>query len=92
MKKQSFGIRMLIANECFFADTDSFPKAFDKQLTFRQLYAFLKSRKELVFNRDIPQSSCLCENCENILLLSKEIASSAKIALANNVQLLIEDF
>ena len=32
------------------------------------------------------------ENCENILLLSKEIASSAKIALANNVQLLIEDF
>ena len=29
---------------------------------------------------------------ENILLLSKEIASSAKIALANNVQLLIADF
>ena len=92
MKKQSFGIRMLIANECFFADTDSFPKAFDKQLTFRQLYAFLKSRKELVFNRAIPQSSCLWEICKNILLLSKGIALSAKIALANNVQSLIEDF
>ena len=31
MEKQSFGIRMLIANECSLAseiDTDSFPKAF----------------------------------------------------------------
>ena len=78
-----------LANEI---DTDSFLKVFDKQLTFRQLYAFLKCRKELVFNRDIPQSSCLCEICENILLLAKEITSSAKIALANNVQSLIEDF
>ena len=86
---------MLIANECFLVneiDTDSFLKAFDKQLTFRQLYAFLKSRKELVFNRAIPQSSCLWEICKNILLLSKGIALSAKIALANNVQSLIEDF
>ena len=40
-------------------DSDSYPKVFDKQLTFRQLCAFLKSRKELVSNRDIPQSSCL---------------------------------
>ena len=71
-----------LANEI---DTDSFLKVFDKQLTFRQLYAFLKCRKELVFNRDIPQSSCLCEIFENILLISKGIASSAKIALANNV-------
>ena len=95
MKKQSFGIRMLIANECFLVneiDTDSFLKAFDKQLTFRQLYAFLKSRKELVLIRAIPQSSCLWEICKNILLLSKGIALSAKIALANNVQSLIEDF
>ena len=84
-----------IANGCSLAneiDTYSFPKVFGKQLTFRQLYAFLKSRKELVFNRDIPQSSCLCKICKNILLLSKGIVSSAKIALANNVQLLIEDF
>ena len=86
---------MLIANGCSLANEvgiDSFPKVFEKQLTFRQLYDFLKSRKELVFNRDILQFSCLCKNCENMLLLSKEIASSAKIALANNVQLLIEDF
>ena len=70
----------------------AFRRLFYKQLTFRQLYAFLKSRKELVFNKAISQSSCLWEICENILLLSKGIASSAKIALANNAQLLIEDF
>ena len=85
-----------IANGCSLAneiDTAlSSLKVFDKQVTFRQLYAFLKSGEELVFKRDIPQSSCLCEICENILLLSKGIASSAKIALANNVQSLIEDF
>ena len=78
-----------LANEI---DTDRFPKVFDKQLTFRQLDAYLKSRKELAFNGAIPQSSCLCEICENILLLSKGIASSAKIALENNVQSLIKGF
>ena len=80
---------MLIAYGCSLAneiDNDSFPKVFDKQLTSRQLYAFLKSREELLFSRDIPQSSCLWEICENILLLSKGIASYAKIALANNAQ------
>ena len=62
-----------------------FRRFFDKQLTLRQLNAFLKSPEELVFNWDIPQSSCLCEIYENILLISKGITSSAKIALANIV-------
>ena len=56
-----------IANGCSLANeigTDSFPKVFDKQLKFHQLYAFLKSGKELIFNRDIPQSSCMWEICE----------------------------
>ena len=70
----------------------AFRRLFYKQLTFCQLYAFLKSWKELLFNKAISQSSCLSEICENILLSSKGIASSAKIALANNVQSLIEDF
>ena len=52
-----------IANRCSLAneiDTGSFPKVFDKQLTFRQLYAFLKSGEELVFNRDIFHSPHVC--------------------------------
>ena len=46
MKKQSFGIRMLIANGRSLAneiEIDSFPKVFEKKLTFRQLYTFLNS-------------------------------------------------
>ena len=42
-----------LANEI---NTDSFLKVSDKQLTIRQLYALLKSRKELAFNRDIPHA------------------------------------
>ena len=78
-----------MANEI---DIDSFLKVFDIQLTFRQPYAFLKSRKELVFNRDILQTPCLCKICGIYYYYKKKIASSAKIAMANNVQSLIEDF
>ena len=95
MKKQSFRIRMLIAYGCSLTndiDTDSFPKVFDKQLRFCQLHIFLKSRKELIFNRDIPQSSCLLEICKNIRLLSKGIASSAKIALAKQCTMVNRGF
>ena len=42
-------------------------------MTFRQLYEFLKSHKEYVFNKNIPQSSCLCEICENIVFVAKGI-------------------
>ena len=48
MKKQSFGIQMLIANGRSLAneiEIDSFPKVFEKQLTFRQLYIFSKQSK-----------------------------------------------
>ena len=44
---------------------DSFCDIFLKKLTFHQLYHFIKSRKQFVYNRDIPQASCLCEICEN---------------------------
>ena len=34
--------------------------------------------KELVYNSDIPQSSCLCEVCENASLLANGINPSLK--------------
>ena len=64
----------LVAQEKF----DSFEEIFDKRLTFRQLYNFVKSRKYFVFNRDIPQASCLCEICENIVYLAKSIDAKLK--------------
>ena len=49
---------------------DSFSNAFGRPLKFALLYDVLKLRKECVFNREIPQLSCLCELCENVTLLA----------------------
>ena len=35
------------------------------ELSFLKLYNFFKSHKQCVWNRDILESSCLCEVCEN---------------------------
>ena len=44
-------------------------KRFGKELTFRQFYDLLKRHKQYIFNRKIPQWSCLCEICENAIFL-----------------------
>ena len=48
----------------------SFPETFRRDLTFRQLYEFLKRHKELAWNDQIPQSSSLCEICKNAVFLA----------------------
>ena len=69
----------------------SFPETFQHDLSFRQLYEFLKGHKELAWNDQIPQSSCLCELCENAVLLAKSINSSLKSKiLATNIHDLVE--
>ena len=42
------------------APSDSFEAKFGKKMTFHQLYDLLKRHKQYVFNRKIPQWSCLC--------------------------------
>ena len=37
-----------------------------KKIKVHQLYEYIKSIREYVYNRDIPQSTCLCEICENV--------------------------
>ena len=74
------------------SETDDFPKIFEKELTFRQLYKFLKQHKEFVFNKDIPQASCLCEICENLTFLAKSILSKVNIPIETNVYSLLEAF
>ena len=51
------------------APSDSFEAKFGKKMTFRQLYDLLKHHKRYVFNRKIPQWSCLCEIYENAIFL-----------------------
>ena len=55
------------------APSDSFVAKFGKKITFRQLYGLLKRHKQYVFNRKIPQWSCLCEICENAVFLANGI-------------------
>ena len=69
---------------------DSFCDIFEKKLTFRQLYHFIKSRKQFVYNRDIPQASCLCEICENMVYRAKSIASRVKMNYHANPHSLVE--
>ena len=46
---------------------------FGKKIKFHQLYEYIKSNREYVYNRDIPQSSCLCEICENVCFVAKTL-------------------
>ena len=51
----------------------NFVSTFSEKLTFFQLFSndFIKSHKQFVYNKNIPHTSCLCDTCENIVLLAK---------------------
>ena len=56
----------LIKNE------SSFEFSFGKKIKFHQLYEYIKSNREYVYNRSIPQSSCLREIWENVCFVKKK--------------------
>ena len=55
----------LIKNE------SSFEFSFDNKIKFHQLYEYIKSSRECVYNRDIPQSSCLSKYAKMFVSLQK---------------------
>ena len=57
----------------------SFETRFDKELTFSQLYYFLKLHKEYTFKSNIPYTSCLCKICGNSSLFAKGLNNRKKI-------------
>ena len=70
----------------------SFNGRFGKMLSFGRLYNFFKVHKQYVWNRDIPESSCLCEICENACLLAKGINKHLKLKLPTTPHDLVERF
>ena len=69
----------------------SFPEKFQRDLSFHQLHEFLKGHKELAWNGQIPQSSCLFNLFKNAIHLAEGINSSLKSKiLATNVHDLVE--
>lgn len=61
------------ANECSVTNEsdDTFVSVFDRKLSFRQLYDFIKLNKEYVYNRNIPHAIRLCEICEKAVYFMK---------------------
>lgn len=71
---------------------DTFFHKFEKELTFSQLYDFLKAHKEYAFNKNIPHGSCLCEICENATLLAKALNKVLENPIPSNPHDLVEKF
>ena len=74
------------------AGGNSFSNAFGRPLKFALLYDVLKLRKECVFNREIPQLSCLCELCENVTLLATGVNKVLKDKLPTSPHDIVEKF
>ena len=51
--------------------SSNFVSTFSEKLSFSQLYDFIKSHKQFVYKKYILHMSCLCDTCENIVLLVK---------------------
>ena len=50
---------------------ETYRDSFVYELSFSSLYGFIKAHKQFVFNKVIPQGSCLCEVRENACFLAK---------------------
>jgi len=72
--------------------TESFQQKFGYEISFSRFYEFLKGQKQYIFNHKIPQTSCLCEICENVVLLSKGINASVKLPLPSNTHSIVEEY
>ena len=53
--------------------SSNFVSTFLEMLSFSQLNDFIKSHKRFVYNKNIPHTSCLCDTCENVVLLAKSL-------------------
>ena len=62
-----------IANGCSVSSNESntFVTTFNRKLSFRQLYEFIKTKKENIYNKNIPHTTSPCEICENIIYFMK---------------------
>ena len=56
-------------------ENDSYVDTYGEELPFSVLYRFFKEHKQYIFNKIIPHNACLCEICENAVLLSKGVSS-----------------
>ena len=68
-----------ILNGSEMSSGEGFEANFEKKLSFTLFYKFIKARKQYIFNSKIPQYTCLCEVCENAVLLAKGLHNACKL-------------
>ena len=56
---------------------ETFQVKFGRKIRFTEFYKFIKKHKQYIFNSKIPHHHCLCEVCENSVLLAKALNKSA---------------
>ena len=74
---------------------ETFQDKFQKKLTFRQLYDFIKFHKQYIFNRSISHWSCLCKICENAMMLCtviNKVIPNKEMKLPENLHDIVEKF
>ena len=72
------------------SETDNFPILLKKKWTFHKLYKFLKEHTKFVFNKDIPQTSCLCGKWEDLTVLAKCMSPELNLSSQTNINSLLE--
>ena len=59
---------------------ETYVKKFSAKLSYSTLCRFIKGHKHLLFASDVPQTSCLCDKCENLELLVHAITQIPNFA------------
>ena len=73
-------------------EDNSYVHAFGDELPFSVLCRFLKEHKQYIYNKNIPHSSCLCEICENTVLLLKGISCTATVKIPTDPHTIVEHY
>ena len=69
---------------------ETYRDSFVYELSFSSLYGFIKAHKQFVFNRVIPQGSCLCEVRENACFLAKGLNKRFHLSLSTDPHNLVK--
>ena len=62
-----------LRNACEAINGLGFENKFGEPLSFSKFYRFISSKKQIVLQKDIPDTSCLCEVCENASLMARAV-------------------
>ena len=69
--------------------SSNFVSTFSEKLSFTKLYDFIESHKQFGYNKNIPHTPSLCDACENIILLAKDLNNYKRRRASARLQLVM---